>query len=175
MAQVHAVAAALAVDPDGPLFGVLILGAPGAGKSSLALSLVETCPFRRTALVADDAVRIDAASGFPVAFAPPPIEGLIEVRGFGPARIRHVKSVRLRLAVDLSRPAERMPEPGVYAPPDTRADAQGPGVPLYPIRWKGEENLAAHRIRRIAVSILSGQLLQCTQDRGFEKTERNGR
>jgi len=171
MSPVHAVSIALAVDPDGPLVGLLILGEPGAGKSSFALSLIETCPYRRTALVADDAVNIEAAGDFLVASAPAPIEGLIEIRGFGPASVRHAKSVRLRVAVDLSRPCERAPEPGAYA----LADAPSHTIPLYPLRWKGEENLAPHRVRRIAVSILSGQLLQCTQDSEIEKTGIGGR
>ena len=171
MSPVHAVCVALAVDPDGPLVGLLILGDAGAGKSSLALSLIETCSFQRTALVADDAVLIDAAGGFLIAFSPAQIEGLIETRGFGPAPVRHVESAKLRFAVDLSRPIERVPEPGAYAP----ADAPSHPIPLYPLRWKGEESIAPHRVRRIAVSILSGQMLQCTQDSDPEKTGKGGR
>ncbi|HNR75640.1 MAG TPA: hypothetical protein PKM48_00810 [Parvularculaceae bacterium] len=160
MSPLHAVAVALAVDPDGPLVGLLILGEPGAGKSSLALSLIETCPFQRTALVADDAVIIEDREDGLIASAPAPIRGLIEARGFGPAPARFVTNVRLRFAVDLSGRSARVAEPGVFTP----ADGVSGGVPFYPLRWKGEEALAAHRVRRLAVSILSGQLLQCTQD-----------
>ena len=104
-APLHAVAIALAVDFDGPLFGVLLLGPAGAGKSSLAISAINSCPFSRTALVADDAVIVENG----LACAPHRLEGAIEVRGFGPARIRSKSAILLRLALDLSHNTPRLP------------------------------------------------------------------
>lgn len=157
---VHATAAAIAVDPDGPLAGALILGPSGSGKSSLALALIETCPFRRTALVADDAVIIEAAGGGLEARAPDRIRGLIEVRGFGPAAARTVSTCRLALAIDLEADGERTPAPRWFRP-----SASGPAIPLYPFLWKGEEATAPHRLRRMAAAILGGQSARRAQDR----------
>lgn len=156
----HATAAAIAVDADGPLAGVLILGGAGAGKSALALSLIETCPFRRTALVADDAVLVEAVGGRLVARAPEAIAGLIEVRGFGPVKARTIASVSLALAVDLDAPTERVPAPGRFD-----AGATGEAIALYPFLWNGAEATAPHRLRRMIATILGGQNPQRTQDR----------
>lgn len=156
---VHAVAVAVAVDADGPLAGLLIVGPSGAGKSSLALCLIDACPFRRTALVADDAVRLAAIPAGLAASAPAGIAGLIEIRGFGPAPVRSAPTVLLRLAVDLGGDACRLPEPTPISPV-----GDGAPLPLYPFLWKGAEATAAHRVRRMIASILDGQTAQRTQD-----------
>lgn len=156
---VHAAAVAVAVDADGPLAGVLILGPSGSGKSSLALSLIEACPFHRTALVADDAVRLERVPAGLAARAPDRIAGLIEVRGFGPASARSISAALLRLAVDLGGDPARMPEPKPF-----RAAGDGPPLPLYPFLWRGAEATAAHRVRRMVAAILDGQTPQRTQD-----------
>ena len=145
---VHATALALAVDADGPLAGVLLLGASGAGKSLLALAAIENCPWRRTALIADDAVEIKLQAGRPVASARAPTKGLIEVRGFGPARARALAAAPLAAAFDLSAPAERLPEAGLYSP------GEGLSLPLYPFA-PGEAGPA--RLRAAVRSILGGQ------------------
>ncbi|MCB2098091.1 MAG: hypothetical protein KDE05_10690 [Parvularculaceae bacterium] len=163
---VHAVALAVAVDPDGPLVGALILGASGAGKSALALSVIEGCPFRRSSLVADDAVLVDATGERLIASAPGRIAGLIEVRGFGPTLIRTIPAIALRFAVDLAAPVER-----VAAARSFSLARAAPSIPLYPFAWRGAEWTAAHRLRRIAVAILGGQNPRCTQDGLPEKTK----
>lgn len=155
----HGVAVAVAVDEDGPLAGVLIFGPSGAGKSSLALCLIEACPFRRTALVADDAVRIDMSDGRVFARPPERLAGLIEIRGFGPTLIRRVPMAALVLAVDLDAEASRLP-----APTDFEPVGAGPALPRCPFLWAGAEASAPHRLRRMIVSILGGQMQQCTQD-----------
>ncbi len=59
--------------------GLLLLGAPGAGKSALALRLME----RGWALVADDQVAIIATPAGLTATPPPGLAGCFEVRGLG--------------------------------------------------------------------------------------------
>lgn len=158
--HLHATAAAIAVDADGPLAGLLILGPSGAGKSSLALSLIETCPFQRTALVADDAVIIETAGENLAVRGPDSIAGLIEIRGFGPSKTRAVPACKLILAVDLGAEAERMPAPRRF-----RASAEGAAIPLYPLLWKGAEATAPHRLRRMIAALLGGQSARRAQDR----------
>jgi hypothetical protein len=145
---IHAVAAAVAIDADGPLAGVLILGGPGAGKSLLALDIVENCPWRRSALVADDAVVLDLRHGALVARPPDRIAGLIELRGFGVARIRSVASAEVLAAFDLEAGFERMPAP-------KRFEAAGGSAPLFPFR---AARPAASAALRVALrSICGGQ------------------
>jgi serine kinase of HPr protein (carbohydrate metabolism regulator) len=92
--------------------GVLIRGASGSGKSSLALSLIDAAS--PTAwLVADDRVALAVHHGRLVAAAPPAIAGKIEIRGIGIVEVAHVSPVVVRLLVDLLPPANcpRLPEP----------------------------------------------------------------
>ncbi|MCS6892498.1 MAG: serine/threonine protein kinase, partial [Rhodovarius sp.] len=58
--------------------GLLLLGPAGAGKSSLALRLME----RGWMLVADDQVLLQAAPAL-LAAAPAELAGMIELRGLG--------------------------------------------------------------------------------------------
>lgn len=155
----HAVAVGVAHDGAAPLAGVIIFGEPGSGKSSLALTLIDSCPRRRSALIADDVVIVDEAAGSLVATAPERLSGLIEVRGFGPARVPSVASAALALAVDLSLPSERVPEPRFYQPFERAA-----AIPLYPFRWKGAEATAAARLRTMILTIFSGHIEERQQD-----------
>lgn len=93
--------------------GILIRGASGAGKSSLALDLIEraTAGGRFARLVADDRVRVSARSGRLVARAVPAIAGQVEVRGIGIVEVPHEPACILRLVVDLDPEPPRMPEP----------------------------------------------------------------
>lgn len=94
--------------------GVLIRGASGAGKSDLALRLIDTGAI----LVADDYCEAealnDAAGSRLVARPPPAIAGKLEVRGFGIVDVPHVASATIGLIVDLIPDAEieRLPDPG---------------------------------------------------------------
>jgi len=149
-ALTHGVAVAVAVDPDGPLAGALLLGPSASGKSALALRLIEECPWRRTALVADDAVLLKGEGGRIIARAPERIAGLIEVRGFGPARVRRLEAAPMLAAFDLSAPESRLPEPAM------REYAPGIALALWPFR-AGEGGPA--RLRAALRSILGGQTL----------------
>ena len=88
--------------------GVLLRGAPGAGKSDLALRLIES----GARLVADDQVALTSAGEALLAAPPSRIAGLLEVRGIGIVSMEHVSKCPLALVVDLVRPdaIERMPE-----------------------------------------------------------------
>jgi serine kinase of HPr protein (carbohydrate metabolism regulator) len=86
---------------------VMLLGAPGAGKSDLALRLLD----RGAALVADDCTVLDRAGDALLASAPATIAGRIEVRGLGILDWPHVSHVPVALAVALGPERDRMPEP----------------------------------------------------------------
>jgi serine kinase of HPr protein (carbohydrate metabolism regulator) len=58
---------------------VLIIGEPGAGKSSLALSLID----RGAQLIGDDGVTILRADGRLIVSPPPNIDGKLEIRNIG--------------------------------------------------------------------------------------------
>lgn len=103
MTLVHATCVAVAG------VGVLIRGAPGSGKSDLALRLIDA----GATLVADDYCELSAAAGGAVtAAAPAAIVGRIEMRGFGVVRVPHVAAAEIGLVVDLVRhdEIERLPE-----------------------------------------------------------------
>ncbi|WP_417600476.1 HPr kinase/phosphorylase [Pararhodobacter oceanensis] len=92
----------------GPHRGLLILGASGRGKSSLALALIT----RGAQLLADDQVMLTPLEGALYARPPRSIAGLIEARGFGLLRLPHLRLARIALVVDLDRPAPpRLPAP----------------------------------------------------------------
>ena len=142
------VVAAVAVDPDGPLAGALIVGAPGRGKTSLALQLIEHCPFRRTTMIADDAALLSRSGGFLMARAPDATRGLAEARGFGPARVRAADKVAVVVGFDFEAPLARLPDP------DMRM-ISGVHVPFWPIV---ASDGAAARVRVILRSIIAGQI-----------------
>jgi len=93
--------------------GVLIAGPSGSGKSSLALRLVEKFRTggRFARLVSDDQVFLSAHQGRLVCNAPPPIAGLVEVRGLGPVATEYEVATTVDLLVRLvpSSEVERLP------------------------------------------------------------------
>jgi len=86
---------------------VLLTGASGAGKSDLALRLID----RGAALISDDQVVVEVGGDRLLASPPETIAGRIEVRGVGIVAMDHQRSVPVALIVDLSAEAARMPEP----------------------------------------------------------------
>lgn len=103
---VHASAVALRL--RGAWRGVLIRGASGAGKSDLALRLMDI----GGRLIGDDYVHLWTSSGRLFATAPARISGLIEVRGLGIRPVTPLKTASISLVIDLiDHAAERMPEP----------------------------------------------------------------
>lgn len=96
--------------------GILIRGAPGSGKSSLALRLILDPPrvLPPARLVADDRVRLTARDGLLLAAAPAALAGLIEVRHLGIRRLAHQAHAAVSLVVDLAaEDAARLPDEAV--------------------------------------------------------------
>ena len=86
---------------------VLICGAAGSGKSSLALQLIGL----GARLVADDQTILSEKSGALMATCPDALKGLIEARGVGVMRVDHQSSAVVELVVDLNELEEdRLPE-----------------------------------------------------------------
>jgi HPr Serine kinase C-terminal domain len=93
--------------------GVLILGKSGAGKSDLALRLID----QGAALVADDRTILFVEKGALHARAPSSIKGLLEVHGLGIVQIPVRARVKISLAVRLGREGVRLPVQRLYRPP----------------------------------------------------------
>jgi serine kinase of HPr protein (carbohydrate metabolism regulator) len=94
--------------------GLLIRGAAGTGKSTLARTLVHAArqSGRFARLVSDDRTKVRAVHGRLIAEAVAPIAGRIEVRGAGILPTDYEPSVVVRLVVDLSaEEPPRLPEP----------------------------------------------------------------
>jgi serine kinase of HPr protein (carbohydrate metabolism regulator) len=84
--------------------GVLIMGEPGSGKSSLALALID----RGAVLVGDDGLALETADGRVIASPPPNIAGLLEVRNVGLITLP-TAAAPLCLALRLTRDVQRLP------------------------------------------------------------------
>ncbi|MBD8066197.1 hypothetical protein IC608_12030 [Devosia sp. PTR5] len=92
--------------------GVLLRGLSGAGKSVLALALLERWEARGQAalLVSDDRVDLVEEAGHLVMVAPPQLAGLIELRGRGIVSRPHQARSPLHLVIDLVPDFARMLE-----------------------------------------------------------------
>lgn len=107
--EVHATAVAV----EGR--GLLLRGRSGAGKSDLALRLVD----RGALLVSDDRVRIERRAGalylLPPPAAPAHLRHKLEVRGLGIVSLPGIAEAPLALVADLApgRSLERLPEPQI--------------------------------------------------------------
>ncbi|MFC3174532.1 HPr kinase/phosphorylase [Novosphingobium bradum] len=84
---------------------LLIEGAPGSGKSSLALALID----RGATLVGDDGVALVVEGGHLLASPAPAIAGLLEVRNVGLLRYPVAQRVPVALVARLDQAAERLP------------------------------------------------------------------
>ena len=100
---IHATAVALA----GRV--VLLRGAPGIGKSDLALRLVDGGAM----LVADDQTCLSRRGGEVWAAAPDSLRDLLEVRGVGIVRMPALAEAPVALVIDLvgEKEVERCPDP----------------------------------------------------------------
>lgn len=121
--------------------GVLIDGAPGSGKSSLALALID----RGAVLVGDDGVLLTSENGQLIAAAHPNIAGKLEVRNVGLVDMPVSPPVPVALVIRLDPAAPRFIEGA-----DTMAIAGVclPLVRLYPdspiLALRAELALARH-------------------------------
>ena len=110
--------------------GLLILGEPGSGKTSLALALID----RGAQLVGDDGVALEMREGALWACPPQATAGLVEIRNVGLATLP-ATAAQVALAVTLDSSAPRLPEkPGELV----LLDRTIPHLSLYP----GAETLA---------------------------------
>src|SRR5689334_17346062 len=85
---------------------VLIGGRSGAGKSDLALRLID----RGAVLISDDYTFVRRVQGQALASAPERIAGKIEMRGVGIGEMASVSDVPVALYVDLSGEPVRLPD-----------------------------------------------------------------
>lgn len=104
---------------------ILIEGAPGAGKSSLALALID----RGAVLVGDDGVVLERDGAALVASPVPATAGLLEVRGLGLVPMPVLAAVPVALVIVLDPAAPRFIEEPELA---TRHGAALPLVRLWP-------------------------------------------
>ena len=114
---------------------VLLLGASGAGKSDLALRLID----RGWRLVADDHVVLAQEKGVLWASAPPQLAGLIEVRGVGIVPEPALARAPVVLALDLATSPDRLPDPA-------RRDLAGVAIPW--LGFDGCGDSAPQRVER---------------------------
>lgn len=110
---------------------VLLAGRPGAGKSDLALRLID----RGAILVSDDYTELRRSEGRLLARAPATIAGRIEVRGVGVVETAAAADVPVCLHADLDEAPERLPEArrielAGLAIPSIRLAALEPSSPL---------------------------------------------
>lgn len=111
--------------------GLLVEGAPGSGKSSLALALID----RGAVLVGDDGVAIERRGARLWAHPPPCITGKLEIRGVGLVDMDST-SCALALVLMLTEDAARLPEP---------EQVEIAGVALPRLRFRAHGALAAIR------------------------------
>ncbi|HAU22243.1 MAG TPA: serine kinase [Erythrobacter sp.] len=103
--------------------GLLFLGEPGSGKSSLALSLID----RGAQLIGDDGVAISNDEGTLAASPPPNIAGMLEIRNVGIVELP-VTSAPLSLILQLCDDAPR------FVDRAERHEIAGAAVPLLKFR-----------------------------------------
>ena len=120
--------------------GVLLVGAPGAGKSDLVLRLLDI----GFDLIADDQVCVEGRT----ASAPAPLAGLLEVRGLGILRLPFTASAELALAVTLG-PGERLPARQRHEL-DLPLVSVDPVLPSAPIRVRLALDCALGRVAQLA-------------------------
>ena len=87
---------------------VLLTGRSGAGKSDLALRLLD----RGFRLVSDDQTILSRAGGRLIASAPAQIRGKMEIRGLGILEMETETDVPVALVVELTSEIERVPDNG---------------------------------------------------------------
>lgn len=140
MEQLHATCVAV----EG--LGVLIRGSSGAGKSDLALRLIDG----GAGLVSDDRVNVEKRNAALLASSPKETDGLLEVRGLGILELGGVGEISLGLVIDMAGPEgiERLPGPET-------GDVLG--VPLPLIRLCPFESSAPAKVR-LAVRRVLGDI-----------------
>lgn len=114
--------------------GILLTGVSGAGKSLLALDLIEQARLRgETALlISDDRVLLSTDEDGLVMESPASIEGMIELRGRGIINLPHAKSAHVHLVVELVEEEQRLLEES-----EMTTKIHGIWVPRCPVPRRG--------------------------------------
>ncbi|MGQ0741647.1 MAG: HPr kinase/phosphorylase [Alphaproteobacteria bacterium] len=121
---------------------VLIMGPPGSGKSDLALRLIE----RGARLIADDQTALFVRDEKLFAESPPPIRGMLEMRGLGVITLEVAPASPLGLVVEIDPAHEigRMPDSAYYVPPESLgAAARIPLIRLKPFEASAPTKIVA--------------------------------
>jgi serine kinase of HPr protein (carbohydrate metabolism regulator) len=134
--------------------GVLICGPPGAGKSDLALRLLDQPGLGLTGapagavLVADDQVVLTTLAGRLLARPPERLQGLLEIRGLGILKVpfRSQTTVGLMVVLASASTIDRMPEAD-----DLVHDLLGVKLPL--LRLDAQYASAPARVRAALESL----------------------
>jgi serine kinase of HPr protein (carbohydrate metabolism regulator) len=131
--------------------GILLRGASGAGKSLLALELLDRAALRGTegALVADDRVDLERQGDGLVMRPPPAIAGRIKLRGRGIVRRPHLAAAPVHLVVDLVDDLVRLLDEAEFA-----TDLLGVALPRCPVPRRGVTD-SAHQVLLIAEALAS--------------------
>jgi HPr kinase/phosphorylase len=112
--------------------GILIRGASGSGKSSLALALLAQAQMAGAfaSLVGDDRVRLEVRSGRLIARPHPALAGRAERRGQGIVTLPHEAATRINCVIDLvdGKAARDIP-PRMPVDDDVRTDIEGVVIP----------------------------------------------
>lgn len=128
---------------------VLLRGPSGFGKSDLALRMMD----QGAELVSDDYVELDVQNGQIIARPPIAIQGLMEVRGLGVIKVRHLHEAVVKLAFNLVAPGvvDRVP---VYR---SRLFIDGSAVPLFSLDGLAASSPAKIRMALSRYKDLQGQ------------------
>lgn len=151
-ARIHATLVAVP-RPGMTAGGALLLGEPGAGKSDVALRLIDS----GASLVSDDQVELMFGEGGLWGSPPAAIAGLIEARGIGLIRLPFEARVKIALAVELTSKddIERMPARRWYQPPQNfRARGGALRIPLFTL--DAREASTPAKIRTAVIGKLDG-------------------
>jgi len=128
---------------------IALCGVSGSGKSDLAYRMIE----KGALLVSDDQTQLCLKHGQLIADSAPHIAGCLEVRGVGIVKMPTIKSVPLKLHVNLQdKPSliERLPENGM----EDILGCQIPTVDLYPF-----EDSAPLKLQLIFKTVFNPALL----------------
>ena len=128
--------------------GVLLLGPSAAGKSDLALRLIDS----GAKLVADDRTVLFTKGGALHAKAPASIRGLLEIRGLGIVEVPVRPGVAIALVVRLGREGARLPASSLYRPPASLQLAAPPPQ----IQLDGRHTSAPAKIRMALAAFSRG-------------------
>lgn len=108
-------------------YGVLLSGASGSGKSSLALTLIERAhqAGRVGTLISDDQTIIRRQDDALLAIAPDVIAGAVEIRGAGLFKVPYQPKAQISLLVELVA-ADKAPR----YPADEKRELSGTLIPV---------------------------------------------